>query len=135
MNHWLPQDEVMSQTQTTIAKSLLESKPVLKVELSASVHQKQWILQQSATDYTFQLMGSWDKQEVADFIDKYALVGDVAEFESMRNGRVWYALIYGVYDNKKAALNASSTWPAPMNTLPSWLRRFDSVQQQIKKTP
>jgi len=146
------QDEIISpasdqrETKTTVSKPLLDPEPVLQPEpiidpepvllkeLSAAIHQKEWILKQSATDYTFQLMGSWDKQEVAAFIEKYALAGDVAEFDSKRNGRVWYALIYGVYDNKQAALDASSTCPAPINTLPSWLRRFDSVQQQIKNT-
>lgn len=128
------QKETEMEMQTTVSKPLLDPEPVLKKELSPAIHQKKWILKQSATDYTFQLMGSWDKQEVAAFIEKYALAGDVAQFDSKRNGRVWYALIYGVYDNKQAALDASSTWPAPINTLPSWLRRFDSVQQQIKKT-
>jgi len=131
------QDEIIppapAQTETTISKPLLNPEPVLQKELSPAIHQKNWILEQSATDYTFQLMGSWNKQEVVTFLEKYALVGDVAEFESTRNGRVWYALIYGVYDNKQMALNASSAWPAPINTLPSWLRRFDNVQQQIKK--
>lgn len=139
------------QTQSILAKPLLDpltalkSKPTLDLnltldkepalhqELSSTIRQKEWILRQSPTDYTFQLMGSWDKHDVAEFIEKYALVGDVAEFDGKRNGRVWYALIYGVYDNKQAALDASSAWPAPINTLPSWLRRFDSVQQQIKK--
>lgn len=136
----ISQDEINPKAQTIetqpilVPKPALAPKPVLKTELSPAIHQKKWILQQNATDYTFQLMGSWDKQEVVAFLEKYALAGDVAEFESMRNGRVWYALIYGVYDNKQAALDASSKWPAPINTLPSWLRRFDSVQQQIKKT-
>ena len=96
-------------------------------------HMQDWILQQRATNYTFQLMGSWEHEEVSEFIDKYALTGEVAEFESLRNGRVWYAVIYGVYDSKQAALEASNAWPAPLNTLPSWLRRFDSVQKQIIK--
>ena len=95
------------------------------------LYHSNWIMQQAAEKYTFQLMGSWDKKEVSDFIEKYALTGDVAEFESLRNGRIWYALIYGVYDSKQAALNASKLWPAPLNTLPTWLRRFDSVQKQI----
>jgi len=97
-------------------------------------HQQDWILQQQSTHYTFQLMGSWEHEEVIEFIDKYDLSGDLAEFQSDRNGRVWYALIYGVYDNKQIALQQSSRWPVPLNTLPSWLRRFDSVQKQIKST-
>lgn len=126
-------NEVIPQAQTIVAKPILNSEPELQVDLVPAMHRQDWILQQSATDYTFQLMGSWDEKEVLEFLDKYALTGDIAKFESMRNGRVWYALIYGVYDSKQAALDASNTWPAPINTLPSWLRRFDSVQQQIKK--
>jgi DamX protein len=131
----ISQDEVNPKAQSIVTQPISVPEQVLKAELPPAIHQKKWILQQSATDYTFQLMGSWEKQEVVAFLGKYALAGDVAEFESMRNGRIWYALIYGVYDNKQAALDASSKWPAPINTLPSWLRRFDSVQQQIKKQP
>ncbi|MFW5451004.1 MAG: AAA family ATPase [Methylophagaceae bacterium] len=100
----------------------------------ADIHQQDWILQHQSSQYTFQLMGSWDKQEVMEFINKYSLEGDVAMFESMRNGRSWYAVIYGVFDSKQDALSASKDWPTPLNTLPSWLRRFDSVQKQIKST-
>lgn len=91
-----------------------------------------WVMQQIASHYTFQLMGSWDREEIYAFIEQYALVDNVAVFESMRNGRIWHVLIYGSFTNKKAALKASNDWPAPLNTLPSWLRRFDNVQKQIK---
>ncbi|MCX4186387.1 AAA family ATPase [Methylophaga sp. OBS4] len=97
-----------------------------------TVYDQDWILSQPATAYTFQLMGAWTQQEVEAFIEKYALTGDVAQFSSLRNGKPWHVLTYGVYDNKQAALSASKKWPAPLNTLPTWLRRFDSVQKQIK---
>ncbi|PHS69954.1 MAG: hypothetical protein COB23_04685 [Methylophaga sp.] len=114
-----------------------ESRPTVVENSVAAVnesatYQQDWILAQRSTNYTFQLMGSWQYDELIEFVDKYALVGDVAEFESIRNGRVWYALLYGTYESKKVALEASSQWPAPLNTLPSWLRRFDSVQKQLK---
>ncbi|NOQ94186.1 MAG: AAA family ATPase [Methylophaga sp.] len=110
--------------------------PVPEVEETSPprVRQQDWITQQQGNHYTFQLMGSWQQEKVTEFVEKYALTGDIAEFQSDRNGRIWYALIYGHYDSKKEALQASSHWPAPLNTLPSWLRRFDSVQKQIKST-
>lgn len=117
-----------------VAEEVIIKKPEDVLASAPLVHQQDWILQQQATHYTFQLMGSWQHEEVVEFIDKYDLSGDLAEFQSDRNGRVWYALIYGVYDNKQLALQQSSRWPAPLNTLPSWLRRFDSVQKQIKST-
>lgn len=103
--------------------------------IEPSIHHHEWLKQQDGTNYTFQLMGSWQHDEVVEFVEQYALTGDVAEFESIRNGRIWYALVYGVYSNKQQALNDSKQWPAPLNTLPSWLRRFDSVQKQIKDRP
>lgn len=92
-----------------------------------------WIMLQPESAYTFQLMGSWERSEIDEFIEKYALTGDVAVFASMRNNKIWHALLYGVYDTKNAALNASRQWPAPLNTVSTWLRRFDSVQNQIKE--
>jgi DamX protein len=135
-----PEDKLEIETKAELElkeKPEKENKPEIE-EISAVIeqveeHQQNWILQQRGTNYTFQLMGSWDRNDISKFIDKYALTGDVAEFESLRNGRVWYALIYGVYDSKQAALEASNAWPAPLNTLPSWLRRFDSIQKQLTK--
>jgi DamX protein len=127
-----PQIEAMEAVEKNTVIDLVEVEAQLITTLASSVHQEDWIKQQQGTDYTFQLMGSWEHAEVIEFIDKYALSDDTAEFQSMRNGRVWYALIYGVYPDKKTALKASQKWPTPLNTLPSWLRRFDSVQKQIK---
>ncbi len=124
-------EEVVA-TKQEISSTGNVAQPETSMTANSETHQESWIQQQKSSDYTFQLMGSWEHYEVQEFIDKYALTGDVAEFESMRNGRVWYALIYGVYSDKNTALKASKQWPAPLNTLPSWLRRFDSVQKQIK---
>lgn len=94
---------------------------------------RDWILAQPSTAYTFQLMGAWSQQEVDDYIAQHALDGEIACFVSLRDGRPWHVLIYGVYDSRDAALAASRAWPPPLNALPTWLRRFDSVQQQIRE--
>jgi DamX protein len=119
---------LVEKTQRPVAVvTPVDSAPVIPDFLK-----KEWVMAQAANHYTFQLMGSWEREEAYDFIEQYALVGDVAIFESMRNGQVWHVLVYGSFQSKQAALKASTGWPAPLNTLPSWLRRFDSVQQQIK---
>ena len=94
---------------------------------------EQWVLQQDSNFYTFQMMGSWDEEKVNDFIKKHQLTGDVIVFKSKRSGRLWYALIYGVFESKEIAQQASNTWPATLQSLPKWLRQFESVQQQIQK--
>lgn len=122
--------------QTASANPAETEAPIAKADAdknNSPVHGRDWVMQQQATDYTFQLMGAWEASEVDAFIEKNALTGQVARFTSLRNQKPWHVLIYGVYSGKQAALDASNQWPAPMNTLPTWLRRFDSVQKQIKE--
>ncbi|PHS24065.1 MAG: hypothetical protein COA83_08690 [Methylophaga sp.] len=114
-----------------IAEEALTS-PKLK-EKTATDSSEQWVLQQDSNFYTFQMMGSWDEEKVNDFIEKYELTGDLVVFKSKRSGRIWYALIYGVFESKEIAQQASNTWPETLQSLPKWLRQFESVQQQIQK--
>lgn len=100
---------------------------------ASEVRGADWIMLQKKSAYTFQLMGTWERSEVDEFIEKYALTGDVAVFASMRENKVWYALLYGVYESKTAAVNASENWPAPLNGVSTWLRRFEGVQTQIRE--
>ena len=76
-------------------------------------------------------MGTWDRSEVDSFVEKNELTGNVAVFESMRNGEVWYAVIYGVYPSKQVAMRDSQQWSSPLNKISPWLRRYDGVQKQI----
>jgi len=99
--------------------------------VDTTLKDKEWIMQQSATDFTFQLMGTWDRSEVDSFVEKNELTGNVAVFESMRNGEVWYAVIYGVYPSKQVAMRDSQQWSSPLNKISPWLRRYDGVQKQI----
>lgn len=122
-------DELVGLVAELEQESLLSEAPL---KLVPDLKNQQWVFEQQPNNYTYQLMGSWEKQELNEFVATYALEGNVAAFESLRNGKVWHVLIYGVYPDKQAALEASQAWPAPLNTLPSWLRRFDSVQKQIK---
>jgi DamX protein len=96
---------------------------------------RDWVLTRPSSHYTFQLMGSWDETEVTDFIEKYELSGKVARFTSLRDGQPWHVLLYGDFDSKQNALETSRQWKKPMSDLPTWLRRFDSVQNQIKLHP
>ncbi|EGL54073.1 MSHA biogenesis protein MshM [Methylophaga aminisulfidivorans MP] len=125
-----PEEQIVNNENKTIAP-----KQVKKLEPSIldKVHDTKWILSRPAKHYTFQLMGSWDDKEVDAFIEEHGLTGDMARFTSLRDNKPWHVLIFGVYPSKQAALKASNQWSGAMNNLPTWLRRFDSVQKQIKE--
>ncbi len=122
-----PPVELIPEPATTTEKANTAFSDLVDTTLK----DKEWIMQQSATDFTFQLMGTWDRAEVDSFVQKNELTGNVAVFESMRNGEVWYAVIYGVYPSKQVAMRDSQQWPSPLNKISPWLRRYDGVQKQI----
>ncbi len=97
-----------------------------------TLYHEQWIMQRNPHHFTFQLMGAWQQSEVYAFVRKYALSGPVAIYTRWRDGQPWYVLIYGDYPDKTQAKQARKKWPAPRSTLPVWLRRLDSIQQQIR---
>ncbi len=111
------------------------SEKLVEVHTISDFKNEDWILRQDKNSYTFQLMGSWDRDEIVEYIAKYALEGNVAVFNSLRQDKVWYVLLYGSFSDKQQAILARSNWPEPLNTVPTWLRRFNSVQQQIKGKP
>ncbi|SFK26318.1 SPOR domain-containing protein [Methylophaga sulfidovorans] len=120
---------VKDESDVSVPKEEVKPEP----SILDKVHDTKWILSRPEKHYTFQLMGSWDDKEVDAFIEEHALTGDVARFTSLRDNNPWHVLIYGVYASKQAALQASNHWSGSMSKLPTWLRRFDSVQKQIKE--
>ena len=126
-----------ASTSPPTAQDTIPIEPIIyEPRQPAALRDKEWVLKQSAMAFTFQLMGTWDRAEVDTFVKKYALTGNVAVFDSMRDGKVWYSLIYGVYPSKDVAMRSSKQWAAPLSGLSPWLRRYDGVQKQIiEKAP
>lgn len=130
-------DEQQSVLQAEVLKPvelIPPPAPVSKPDTSlvdTTIKDKDWVLQQSGKAFTFQLMGSWDKAEIERFVKNHSLTGNLAIFESMRDDKVWYALIYGVYPSRDVAMRSSKQWPSPLTKVKPWLRRFDDVQKQI----
>ena len=139
-------DEENNDTDTMVSENSAAQAEINPVELNPApaepekvdnsladteLKDKQWVLQQSSTAYTFQLMGTWDREEIDRFVKKHSLTGNVAVFDSLREDKVWYALIYGVYPSQEVAIQSSKKWPSPLNKVSPWLRRYDGVQKQI----
>lgn len=112
-----------------------KSEPLSELTANPDIQSTEWILSRPSSDYTFQLMGSWELTDISEFIDDYELAGDVAVFSSLRDGKNWHAVIYGQYPSRDAAVKARDSWTPPRNNMSNWLRRFDSVQRQIRERP
>lgn len=90
-----------------------------------------WVVSQNPESFTLQLLATHEKQNADNFIKQHQLTGDVGYFESSRNGKPWYSVIYGSYTDQAAANSAIASLPASMNKIKPWVRRFDDIQAAI----
>jgi hypothetical protein len=94
---------------------------------------EKWILAQPENNYTIQLFGSGNEEQVTDYINKHQLVGKVAYFNTIRDGETWYSVIYGNFDDVQKARVTVNTRDAIFKNSP-WVRQFKSIQDKIKNT-
>lgn len=95
----------------------------------AGINDERWILDQEPNDFTLQLLGTHNKASIEKFTKAHKLTNNVAVYQTLRNDKTWYSLIYGSYDTKEAAQQAKKK--ITNKKVKPWLRRFDNVQAKI----
>ncbi len=93
---------------------------------------KIWLLAQNPEDYTLQLLATNDEDLMRAYLDKHQFSGEVAYFAFQRDGKQWYAAVYGAYPEKSQAQNAVATLPPGVGKSPPWIRQFGGIQKLIK---
>jgi DamX protein len=87
-----------------------------------------WLRAQNPAFYSLQLAGSEERKDVEQFIDKYALPGKVVVVEVLRNGKVWYMVLYNSYPTWGEARRELGALPPQIHRNNPFARRFASVQ-------
>lgn len=90
-----------------------------------------WIRDQPRNAFTIQILGLGHERGVRDFLRQEALEGDIAWFQTQRNGSAWFVAIFGSYPNAEAARAAIGDLPASVRRNQPWIRSFGSVQDAI----
>lgn len=103
------------------AETIIETKP-------------SWFLEQSAQSYTLQLVGGAEVGRVDKFIAEYS--GKVGKYSlyklrSIREGKTWYVVFCGVFDNRASATAFMKLLPETLQNLKPWVRSFQHIQQDI----
>ncbi|MFK5915600.1 MAG: SPOR domain-containing protein [Woeseiaceae bacterium] len=142
-------DPLMNETSNSItfdvigAKNTKEKKKSLatasatlktKAKNTQNLFGQVWIKNQNKNNFTLQLLGSYDKQTLLAYRKKFSL-NDAAIFESTRNNKNWYTLIYGTYATKLAAQSAAKQLPAGMKKNKPWIRSFASIIPALNQNP
>lgn len=79
-------------------------------------------VQAAAEAYTVQILASYDQQSLETFIQENNLENKVTTYQVNRDGRNWYVLGYGHYENKKEAQRAAQNLPSNLQQASPWVR-------------
>jgi septal ring-binding cell division protein DamX/type II secretory pathway predicted ATPase ExeA len=95
---------------------------------TAALDGNAWLRAQNPAFFTLQLAGSEERRDVEQFIDKYALPGKVVVVDVLRNGKVWYMVLYNSYPTWGDARRELGMLPTQIHRNNPFARRFASVQ-------
>lgn len=91
-----------------------------------------WLLAQNPEDYTLQLLATHDEDLMRTYLDKHQFTEPVVYFAFQRDGKQWYAAVYGAYSGKSQAQKAVTALPPEVGKNPPWIRQFGGIQKIIK---
>ena len=113
---------------TTVKEKPVPATPPVR---DAGVYRENWLLNQHPDSFTLQLIGVGDAKGVHRFLSRQRLSGDVAYFQTLRNGKPWFIVVTGVYPSRAAAVSARDRLPAKLRKSGAWPRTLGSVHKAI----
>lgn len=97
-------------------------------ELNSSYQTIDWLIAQHDKTYTLQLLAVSDKAGIERFIKQHNLQGDIVIFETVRNDKPLYALLFGAFPSLDAAVAAKKRLPSSYKSSSAWPRAVISLK-------
>jgi len=89
----------------------------------------EWLLSQAPEKYTIQLLAVENFESIQSFINHHALAKEAFTLQVRRNGKSWYPLLWRVFPDKPAAVEALKNLPSDIRKSGAWVRSFASLQK------
>lgn len=118
--------EAAPATQTNLAATIEEPSGSESLPLSRS---REWLLSQPPESYTIQLLAVQNISSIQAYINHHSLSDGAFTYKSSRNGKPWYPLLWGIYQDKTAAVEAMRHLPPDIRKGGPWVRSFASLQK------
>ncbi|MEM7294848.1 MAG: SPOR domain-containing protein [Pseudomonadota bacterium] len=94
---------------------------------------EKFLLASKPSLFTVQLLASYDRDEIVRYAKKHGIVDKSRLFRTVRNGRRWHVLAFGLYASAETARAAITRLPADLQRNTPWIRSVKSVQDAIKR--
>lgn len=108
-----------------------EAQPGAEAQDDMRLHDAAWIRDQERSRYTIQIVLSSSEERIKAYAREVNLPGDVAWYHTRRDGKDFYALIFGSYPGAEAARSAIPALPAEVRKNQPFIRSFGSVQDAM----
>ena len=105
--------------------------PAKKKPTSLRSRDEAFLLDQNASLFTIQLLASYDSDEVQRHIKKNRIADKVRIFRTVRDGRLWYVVSYGLYDSAETARAAIAKLSKSLQRNTPWIRSLKSIHSAI----
>ena len=88
-----------------------------------------WIREQNPRYYTLQLASSTNPKLIQKHYRENQFEGEGGYYRSYRQGKNWYALVYGSYSSINEAKQAVEALPEELRKWKPWVRKFQDIQR------
>ncbi|MFW2439414.1 MAG: secretin N-terminal domain-containing protein [Arenicellales bacterium] len=95
------------------------------------IHRDDWYLSQPDYKATIQLSGHRIEQNAQAYIQEHRLTENAGYFQSVFNGKPWYSVTYGLYDNLDEARKELNALPDNLLASSPWPQSFTDIQARI----
>ena len=122
-----------------LAAALPEPKPWVRsfaslqqLMLQGQLKGAEWIATQPDTAFGLQLVAGGSRETIEAFVGVHQLTGSAAVYQTQRQGKAWYVLVYGVYADQAAAQAALVQLPESVRKLKPWARSYSAIKAELQ---
>ena len=104
-------------------------KPGANTQAIIGISPDDWIREQNPRHYTLQLASSTNPKLIQKYYRENQIAGEGGYYRNYRQGKNWYALVYGSYTSLNEAKQAVDTLPTELRKWSPWVRKFQDIQR------
>ena len=107
------------------------SPDVLEARLAAT---QTWLAQQDKKTYSIQLFGAADPQQLKNYLNvigKFIEINDIFVYPTVAKQKPSLTVLYGAFNDRRAALDALAKLPAPLKVYQPILRTVQGIRAEI----
>ena len=106
-------------------------KPADHVKIAQALQPQDWVMAQNPKYFTLQLASSQNRELIERYIDENNLHGKAGYYRSVRNGKEWYALVYGAFPTVGEANASITQLPEQLRKWSPWVRNIDDIHNIV----